>query len=334
MAVIAKIRPGSLVGRTPGKTGQTFLLAVLIGTVMAFLPALGSGQQPTHKRVLVLEFGPADARSASPEKLSQARDILQYRLNQVWPPQGLSDPFTTVAVANNALRVELGPGCEAERAVSLATHVGAIVVTGSDQSLEVGALLEKPEHIIFTHVDLTALPTKPKPDEDGRSWTVPLLFRGEARKRLADYTSSHVGGYFNVLVDGTVLFSAKIMDSMTDGSAVVTANEKEAQELALYLASGPLPIRLTLLSENIGEETTPHASLAERGGNRGGFQWTLSAFVHSIYFDTLGIVLSLGFLLVLFSSRRALASKRLPKQVIVTFVTFVAYLLLRLFVQR
>jgi hypothetical protein len=313
---------------------EALLFSVLIGVLSTFFPAFLHGQALTHQKVSVLEFVPDDPAAASPEKLSQARDVLQHRLDLLWPRRRSRYPLATVALANNTLRVELGAGCEPSLASPLAIHAGAIVMTGSDQPLEVGTLVGKPEHILFTDSDFTASDTKPKRDETSR-WTVPLTFRSEARQRFAEYTAAHVGAQLNLLMDGTVLLSARIMEPITDGNVLVSLKEEEqARQLALFLSSGRLPFKLQFTSENIVDETVPHSSLLEQKPDKGEFYDKLRAFVHSIPYDILGIVLSLGFLTLLFRARRDFAAKRIPAYIFVSLAVFLAYMLLRQLIPR
>ena len=105
-----------------------------------------------------------------------------------------------MAVVNNTLKVELGPGCEPSLASPLALAPGAVVMTGSDQPMEVGTLVEKPHQSDFTDADFTVSGTKPKRDEMS-FWTLLLTFRPEQRQWFAEYTASHVGGQLNLLVE-------------------------------------------------------------------------------------------------------------------------------------
>jgi hypothetical protein len=315
-------------------SGEALLISVLIGILLALFPAFLRGQAPAPQKVSVLEFVPDDPAAASPEKLSQARDVLQHRLDLLWPRRRSRFPFATVALANNSLRAELGPGCEPFLAKPLAVHLGAIVMTGSDQPLEVGTFVGKQEHPAFTDSDLIAADTKLEHDELN-SWAVPFTLRPEARQRFAEYTTAHVGSQFNLLLDGTVLFSAKIMGPITDGRVLVSLNgEEQARELAVYLSSGRLPFKLRITSENVADETTPHSSLTDQKFDQGEFYDHLRAFVHSIPYDILGIVLSVGFLILLFRSRRDFAAKRIPAHIFVSLAVFLAYMLLRQLIPR
>lgn len=333
MGQILRVRAGQArLEHLAGSSG-TWLLA-LFAVLLASLPCNLRGQQPARQKVTVLELAPDEAANSSPEKLSQARDVMQRRLDLLWPHRRSANPLATVAVANNMLKVELGPGCETGRASAAAAHIGVVVMIASDQPLEEGTLAEKPEQSLFTDADFTVSNTKPQRDQNPL-WTVPLVFRPEARQRFAEYTASHVGGQLNLLLDGTVLFSARIMDPIRDGNMVVSLkDEQQAQELILYLSSGRLPYKLRFLSENVAEETTPHSSLSEESAGQSEFYDKLRAFVHSIPYDVLGILLSLGLLISLISARRAIATKRVPAHLAVTLGIFLIYMLLRQIIPR
>ncbi|SRR6266478_5468892 len=313
---------------------ETLLINVLLGVLLALFPAFLRGQSAARQKVSVLEFIPDDPEGASPAKLSQARDVLQRRLDLLWPRRRSRFPLATVSLANNTLRVELGPGCEPSLASSLAMHLGAIVVTGSDQPVEVGTFVEKPDQILFTDADFAPSESRPKRNELS-FWTVPLTFRPEARQRFAQYTATHIGTYFNLFLDGKALFSAQIRSSIPDGIAVVEVKEEQqAVALTLLLSSGRLPFKLQFTSENIADETTPHSSLTDQKPDGGEFYDKLRAFVHSIPYDILGIILSVGFLILLFRARRAFASKRIPAYIFVSLAIFLVYMLLRQLIPR
>lgn len=330
---IAVIASGSLNTRSATACPSgVLLLIVLTGFALASLPERMHGQQPARQEVTVLELAPDDPAKASPEKLSQARDVLQRRLDYLWPPHRHSKPYATVVVTNNLLRVELGPGCDSQGAKLLAATKGTLVFTGSDQAMEVGTLPENPGQTIFTSVDVASSMGKRKPD-DQTSWNLNLAFRPEAAQRLAQYTSAHVGSFINLLLDGKVVFSAKIASPISDGVAVISGNE-EVAGLVPLLSSGPLPFKLLPMTEAIAEETVPHASLLDQQSNGVESYDALRVFVHSIPYDVLGILLSVGLLISLIGARRAISAKRVPAHLAVTLGIFFVYMLLRQIIPR
>lgn len=306
-------------------------LIALTSLALASVPERMHGQRPARQKVTVLELAPDDPANASPEKLSLARDVMQRRLDYLWPPRH-SNPYATVAVANNLLRVELGPGCDSQGAKLLALTKGALVFTGSDRAMEVGTLPENPGQTLFTNVDVASSTGNRKPD-DQKSWSLNVAFRPEAAQRLAQYTSAHVGSSINLLLDGKVVFSARIASPISDGVAVISGKE-EVAGLAPFLSSGPLPFKLLPMTEAIAEETVPHASLLDQQANGVEFYDALRAFVHSLPYDVLGILLSVGFLISLIGSRRAIAAKRVPAHLAVTLGVFLVYMLLRQIIPR
>jgi len=58
----------------------------------------------------------------------------------------------------------------------------------------------------------------PAADAAGKS-VLRLDFNDEGRRRLADYTTTHVGGRVAFVFDGEVLAAPVILDPMTDGKA-------------------------------------------------------------------------------------------------------------------
>ena len=79
----------------------------------------------------------------------------------------------------------------------------------------------------------------PAADPNGRL-SVRFEFNDEGRRRLADYTSAHVGERIAFIANGEVLSAPKILDPMTSGKAEISG-DFSAETLRTLAATFPDP---------------------------------------------------------------------------------------------
>ncbi len=86
---------------------------------------------------------------------------------------------------------------------------------------------------------------------------VVFAFEGAAATEFAQYTGSHLGEYLTITLDNKVIESATIQ-SQISGPAEITGSKSldDAQALAVYLRSFPLPLSARVLSATL---VTPSA---------------------------------------------------------------------------
>lgn len=75
-------------------------------------------------------------------------------------------------------------------------------------------------------------------------------FAGAAQTRFADYTRTHIGMYLTIALDEQVIESA-VINSQIDGRGEINGlpSMQAAQNLAIILKTGVLPLRLQVVSE-------------------------------------------------------------------------------------
>jgi preprotein translocase subunit SecD len=101
----------------------------------------------------------------------------------------------------------------------------------------------------FTGADLDSSQVFVSQDPAGRP-QISFEMKGDAISRFGTFTSSNVGQYLTVTLDGTVIESAQINSAIT-GPGVITGNftTEEAQRIVTVLKYGALPIPLKIASE-------------------------------------------------------------------------------------
>ena len=114
----------------------------------------------------------------------------------------------------------------------------------------------EPFQTVFTGADLAAASAQIVSAQQGGTgqWQIAFEIVNEQAQAFGDYTGSRVGEPMAIVLDGEVL-SAPTIQSRLDGSGVITGNftQDEAQQLALQLRSGALPIPLSIESvEEVG----------------------------------------------------------------------------------
>jgi protein-export membrane protein SecD len=120
--------------------------------------------------------------------------------------------------------------------------------------------------IIVSGEDLTD--AKPSYDQNGRP-AVSFDFNTAGAKRFGNHTRDNIGRPFAIVLDGLVTSAPTIQSAILGGSGIITGvgTAQDAQELAILLKSGSLPVELEVLSErtvgpSLGQETIEAGKMA------------------------------------------------------------------------
>ncbi len=108
---------------------------------------------------------------------------------------------------------------------------------------------DKVYETVFTGRDLKrALPAQ---DPTTGEFYVAFELQPDAAQRFAEYTSSHIGQYLTIVLDGVVVSSPRIQAVIPDGAGRITGNfsYQEARSLGIQLQYGALPVPLQVESQ-------------------------------------------------------------------------------------
>lgn len=97
---------------------------------------------------------------------------------------------------------------------------------------------------------------RPETDQNGMP-AVGFRFNTSGARAFGDYTASHIGEPFAIVLDGKVISAPVIQTHIAGGSGIITGSftVQEATDLALLLRAGALPAGMTFLEERtIGPE--------------------------------------------------------------------------------
>lgn len=107
---------------------------------------------------------------------------------------------------------------------------------------------------VVTGDDLTD--ARPTTDDNGAP-AVSFRFNVSGARAFGDYTASHIGEPFAIVLDGKVISAPTIQAHIAGGSGIITGrfSIEEATDLALLLRAGALPAGMTFLEERtVGPE--------------------------------------------------------------------------------
>jgi len=99
------------------------------------------------------------------------------------------------------------------------------------------------EHLVHAQVDY----------DENRVPVVSIRFDNYGKKKFAEITKNNVGKRLVILLDNKILSSPVINTPIVNGSGIITGNftVNSASDLALFLRSGALPAKMTVLSEQL-----------------------------------------------------------------------------------
>jgi len=248
------------------RAGPALILVIgVLALVIDFFPNLrlpdsssadGSWRLVQTKLGLDLEGGlrveyqalPKDGQSPSAAAMSVIKDIVERRVNQT----GVSEPVV-VTQGKDRVVIEL-PGVSDPDAVRrLVGQTGLLdfVPLGSTQANQGQVLDLKANPPLFSGDQISSASTGV---DQSRGLTVTFSLKDQGAKLFADFTRDHVGEYFAITLDGTVISAPVINESIPNGQVQISAgglggfSVKDANELVTVLKFGSLPFPIQELS--------------------------------------------------------------------------------------
>ena len=209
-------------------------VAVIIGVFFAFVQPLASSirqgldlQGGTH---VVLEAVDTEQAQVNDDAMNRVVAIMEKRVNSL----GLTEPIIQREGERRVI-IEL-PGIKDPDA--------AIRTIGKTAMLE---FRDEDGNTVLTGTDLKDAQASTNP-QTGQN-VVNLEFSDEGAQKFADLTMRNVGRTIAILLDGEVLTAPNVREPILGGRAEITGEKtlEEAQNLAVVLRSGALPVKVEII---------------------------------------------------------------------------------------
>lgn len=131
-----------------------------------------------------------------------------------------------------------------------------------------------------------------------RQPAVSLKFRDEGRDKFAQLTREYLNYPLAITLDGDIVTTPVVQTEILTGEAIITGDFslEEAQQLAIQLNAGALPVPIKVLSQKnvpatLGQQAVTQSLTA------GGIGLALVIMFMSVYYGWLGIIASFGLIL-------------------------------------
>jgi protein-export membrane protein SecD len=193
---------------------------------------------------------PKDGQSPSPAAMSVIKGIIERRVNTT----GVSEPVVVVQGSDRVV-IELPGITDVDSVRRLVGQTGRLdfVPLGSQTATE-GQVLDlspsgTPPLFSGDQIASAAIGT-----DQQNALAVDFVLKEQGAKLFADYTAQHIGDYFAITLDGSVISAPVIQASIPNGQVQISAGglggftAKDANELVTVLKFGSLPFPITELS--------------------------------------------------------------------------------------
>ena len=209
-------------------------VAVIIGAFFFLVQPLASSirqgldlQGGTH---VVLEAVDTEQAQVNDDAMNRVVAIMEKRVNSL----GLTEPIIQREGERRVI-IEL-PGIKDPDA--------AIQTIGKTAMLE---FRDEEGNTVLTGTDLKDAQASTNP-QSGQN-VVNLEFSDEGAQKFADLTMKNVGRTIAILLDGEVLTAPNVREPILGGRAEITGQKtiEEAQNLAVVLRSGALPVKVEII---------------------------------------------------------------------------------------
>jgi preprotein translocase subunit SecD len=210
------------------------LVAAIVGLFLYFVSPLAYSikqgldlQGGTH---VVLEAEDTSEATVNDDAMNRVVKIMEKRVNEL----GLTEPVVQRQGERRVI-IEL-PGVK--------DPDKAIQVIGKTAMLE---FQDEAGNTVLTGTDLKD--AQASTNQQNQQNVVNLEFSEEGGKKFAALTTKNVGKRISILLDGEVLTAPNVKEPITGGKAEITGQKtlEEAQQLAVLLRSGSLPVKVNII---------------------------------------------------------------------------------------
>ncbi len=216
---------------------------------------------------IVVQLSEAERSATDNRTMQQSLEIIRRRVDEA----GTREPTIQRQGTDRILIQVPGVGSAEELKDIIGTTAkltfNQVVGRTSDASAAPGARREllpsSTEKGVFYIVETEAVvggeeltDAQPAFDQNGRP-AVSFRFNPTGARKFGDYTASHIGEPFAIVLDGDVISAPVIQSHIAGGSGIITGNfsVEESTNLAVLLRAGALPAKMTFLEERtIGPE--------------------------------------------------------------------------------
>jgi preprotein translocase subunit SecD len=208
-----------------------------------------------------------EGKSPSPADMAIIKEIVERRVNQT----GVSEPVV-VTQGSDRVVVELPGVTDPDSVRQLVGQTGRLdfVPLGQTQVQE-GQVLDLNAFPPLFSGDQVQSASLGQNQQGGL--TVDFVLKGDGAKLFGDYTAAHVGDYFAITLDGSVISAPVIRSSIPNGQVQIESGGiggfpvKEANNLVTILKFGSLPFPIKevsseQISATLGEEFLNQSLLA------------------------------------------------------------------------
>ncbi|MEO5884330.1 MAG: protein translocase subunit SecD [Candidatus Limnocylindrales bacterium] len=192
---------------------------------------------------------PKDGISPTAESMNVIKDIIERRVNTT----GVSEPVVVVQGSDRVV-IELPGVSDVDAVRNLVGQTGRLdfVPLGTNPATD-GQILDLDANKPLFSGDQVASAAVGT-DGQGSGLAVDFVLKDEGAKLFADYTGTHIGEYFAIVLDGAVISAPVINSAIPNGQVQISSGgiggfpAKEANELVTVLKFGSLPFPIQELS--------------------------------------------------------------------------------------
>jgi len=193
---------------------------------------------------------PVEGRAPGAGDMAIIKDIVERRVNGT----GVSEPIVTTQGSDRVV-VELPGVSDPESVRRLVGQTGRLdfVPLGKTTAQEGQTLDLKATPPLFSGDQVQSATVGQ--DQNGRP-AVDFVLKGDGAKLFGDYTAQHVGDYFAITLDSSVISAPVIQNSIPNGQVQITGgglqgfSAKAATDLVTVLKFGSLPFPIKELSSD------------------------------------------------------------------------------------